>query len=523
MMYLVTADQMRIADRRTIEEFGLPGMVLMENAAQGSAAIIEDHLDGMIEGLDLAAFCGRGNNGGDGLAICRILANRGAMATAYLFCKGGDLKGDAASNLAAARACGVEVIEIPDDEAFAHFVGAMSGHEYYVDALLGTGLNSEVKGRYARAIELMNLSTQPVLAVDIPSGLNAGTGEVMGAAVQADNTATFGLVKLGLALEAGDYVGDLHLVDISIPPQVADELEVTAETLDEELASALLPMRPAGAHKGTHGHLLVVGGSWGLTGAVCLAAWGGLRAGAGLVTVGVPLEFVPIIEAKLTTAMSLPLNQTANRSLGKGALNGILEAASDKQALVLGPGLGRDSSTMKLVRELLENLSCPLVLDADGLFALGGGLAGIKPASRQLVLTPHPGEAARLLDSSSAGVQADRAAAARRLAKESGSVVVLKGACSVVAEPQGNIWVNQSGNQLLAAGGSGDVLAGLIGGLMAQGLPALEAACLGTYVHGLAADLATADYGRRGLSAEELPAYLPQAFDSLDYPEDGEL
>jgi hydroxyethylthiazole kinase-like uncharacterized protein yjeF len=520
---LVTADEMREADRRTIEEIGLPGMVLMENAAQGAVAVLEEDLGGMVEGLDLAAFCGRGNNGGDGLAMCRILANRGASATAYLFCKMRDVKGDAATNLTAARACGVEVIEIPDSEAFEHFKGAMSGHDYYLDALLGTGLNSEVKGRFADAIGLLNQSPQPVLAVDIPSGLNADTGCPMGKAVLADHTVTFGMVKQGLALEPGDYVGELHLVDISIPPKVAEELDAKAQTLDEDLASALMPLRPAGAHKGSHGHLLVVGGSFGLTGAPCLAAWGGMRAGAGLVTVGAPLEFVPIIEAKLTTAMTLPLNQTASRCLGKEALNEILEAALEKQAMVLGPGLGRNGSTMKLVRELVEKASCPLVLDADGLFAISGGMGPNQYASGQIVFTPHPGEASRILGMGIAEIQADRAKAARKLAKLLGGVVVLKGTCSVVAEPGGDIWVNLSGNQLLAAGGSGDVLAGIIAGLMAQGMEALAAACLGVHVHGLAADLATADFGRRGLTAEELPDYLPQAFDHLDRPEEMEF
>ncbi len=521
MMLLSTAKEMREADRRTIEELGLPGMVLMENAAQGAASVIEEAV-GQAAGLDLAAFCGRGNNGGDGLAILRILANRGAVCTAYLFCKETDLSGDAAANLAVAKACEVAVVEVPDDETFEDEQGFMAGHEFYVDALLGTGLNSPVRGRYASAIELMNHTGMPILSVDIPSGLSADTGAVLGTAVQADFTATFGLMKLGLALDSGDYAGEVHLVDISIPPVVVADLDIKARLLDEESVCEALPVRPMAGHKGSFGHLLIAGGSGGMTGAVCLAVWGGIRAGAGLVTACVPEEFVPIIEAKLTSAMSFPLPQTTARCLGREAAAPLLEFARDKDALVLGPGLGRDQGGLDLVRELAGGLKCPLVLDADGLNALAGRLDSIRFRPNQIVLTPHPGEAARLLGCTVPQVQNDRPSAARTLAGQTGAVVVLKGARTVIAEPQGRIWLNPTGNPLLASGGSGDVLAGLIGGLMAQGVPGLEAACCGVFVHGLAADLAMEDHGLRGMASEELPAYLTPAFASLERQDVGE-
>jgi hydroxyethylthiazole kinase-like uncharacterized protein yjeF len=527
-MLLVSAEQMREADRQTIEEVGVPGMVLMENAAQGAARVILDEVEDVAL-LDLAVFCGRGNNGGDGLAIARILANRGAGATAYLFAKKDDLSGDAATNLAIALACGVEVIEVPDDEAFVKHETAMAGHELYVDALLGTGLNSPVKGRYGAAIELINSLDRPVLAVDIPSGLSADTGQPLGLAVMADWTATFGLVKQGLMLEAGDYVGELTLVDISIPPQVVESLGAMAFMLEADLAASMLNQRPAEGHKGSFGHLLIVGGSLGKSGAPCLAAMGGQRAGAGLVTVALPQGLNQVAEVKLTAAMSQPLPETSEGALAAAALPVLLELAAGRDALVLGPGLGQQEESAELARGLAAKVKCPMLIDADGLNALVGHLENMRFASPDVVLTPHPGEAARLLGCTPAEVQQDRLAAARRLADLSGAVVVLKGARTVIALPTGQAWVNPTGNTLLASGGSGDVLAGLIGGLLAQGRDALSAACAGVFVHGLAADLASDDFGQRGLAAEELAEFLPEAFMALESedvwdgpePEDG--
>lgn len=518
-MLLVSAEQMREADRQTIEEIGVPGMVLMENAAQGAARVILDEVEDVAL-LDLAVFCGRGNNGGDGLAIARILANRGARATAYLFAKKKDLTGDAAANLAIALACGVEVIEVPGDKTFEKYEASMAGHELYVDALLGTGLNSPVRGRYAAAIELLNSLDRPVLAVDIPSGLSADTGQPLGLAVMADWTATFGLAKQGLLLEAGDYVGELTLVDISIPPQVVDSLGAMAFMLEADLAASMLNQRPAGAHKGSFGHLLVVGGSLGKSGAPCLAAMGGQRAGAGLITVALPQGLNLVAEQKLTAAMSQPLPETSEGSLAAAALPVLLDLSGQRDALVLGPGLGQHAESAEMARDLAAQAKCPLVIDADGLNALAGHLENIRFASPDVVLTPHPGEAARLLGCTPAQVQADRLAAARRLADLSGAVVVLKGARTVIALPTGQAWINPTGSTLLASGGSGDVLAGLIGGLLAQGCDALSAACAGVFVHGLASDLAAEDFGARGMAAEELAGYLPEAFMALEL-EDG--
>jgi len=520
-MYLATAAQMREADRRTIEEIGLPGIVLMENAAQGAARALLEAL-GSVRGLSVGAFCGRGNNGGDGLAILRILANQGAHARAYLFCREADLKGDAALNLAVAKACAVEVVEVLDEKGLAENHLSLADHEVYLDALLGTGLNSPVRGVYAKAIEFLNLLDRPVVAVDIPSGLSADTGRPLGLAVKADLTVTFGLVKLGLALEPGEYVGDLAWVDISIPPRAWEGLGLNSRLLDDRMIADLLPLRPAGGHKGSFGHLLVVGGSPGKSGAVCLAAQGGIKSGAGLVTAALPAGLNPVAEAKLTAAMSQPMPETAEGTLALNGLAVLLDLAAQRQAMVMGPGLSTQAESADLAREVAARVHAPLVVDADGLNALAGHLDEISLASPQAVLTPHPGEAARLLKVSVPDILADRAAAARGLARQAKAVIVLKGARTVIAAPDGELWVNPTGNPLLASGGSGDVLSGLIGGLLAQGLSAAKAACAGVYVHGLAADLAAKDFGRRGLAAEELLDYLPAAFKALECPEPGQ-
>ncbi|MBU1275780.1 MAG: NAD(P)H-hydrate dehydratase [Proteobacteria bacterium] len=514
-MILVTAEQMRACDQRTIQEIGLPGMVLMENAAQGAVRVLTDHI-GSLEGVGVAVLAGRGNNGGDGLAMARILANQDAQCDVYLLAQQDQLTGDAAANLKVALACGVRVVEAPDQARLEALSGEIARHEVFIDALLGTGLSKEVSGRYRAAIELLNQLEAPVMAVDIPSGLCADTGAPLGAAVMADLTATFGLVKQGLLLDGEQHCGELFLVDISIPPAVENELEVECHLLEAELVEALMNPRPQGAHKGSFGHLLVVGGSPGKSGAPCLAAMGGLRAGAGLVTAALPAGLGLVAEVKLTAAMSQPLAETAHGGLALEAAHTVLELMESRQALVLGPGLGREDASLELARLLWADCPGSLVVDADGLYALADVWGRVKTGAAQTVITPHPGEAARLLGISSAQVQADRLGAARRLAAQGGVVAVLKGARTVVAEPGGTAWINPTGGPLLASGGSGDVLAGVIGGLLAQGLGSLEAALVGSFVHGLAADLAAEEFGQRGLAAEELAGWLPAAFAALE-------
>jgi NAD(P)H-hydrate epimerase len=374
-----------------------------------------------------------------------------------------------------------------------------------VDALLGTGLNSPVAGLMAALIEKVNHLRPPVLAVDIPSGLSADTGEVMGVAVKAEVTATYGWPKIGQIVSPGrDYVGRLWQVDIGIPPSLAQKLKV-------ELAKAaemrrLLPPRPFTSHKGAYGHLAVLAGSEGKTGAAAMTADGGLRAGAGLVTLGIPASLNDILEVKLTEAMTLPLAEAPGvRALGVQALPAIREFLADKTAAALGPGLGTHAETLEVVRQLARDLTLPLVIDADGVNALAPDPVWLQGAPGPRILTPHPGEMARLTGLSVKEIQADRLQAAQEAAARYGVIIVLKGAQTVVADPEGRASINSTGNPALASGGTGDVLTGLIGGFLAQRLTPWDAARLGVYLHGLAADYLAGDL-ERGLIAGDLLA-----------------
>ena len=353
-------------------------------------------------------------------------------------------------------------------------------------------------------------------SVDIPSGINADTGKAMGAAVVADLTGTFGAAKLGQAVYPGlEHCGELEVIDISIPDNAPAWEEIGLFEVEPDDAAELWPEPGPQAHKGDSGHLLILAGAPGKTGAASLAAEGALRCGAGLVTVGCPTGVNPILEAKLTEAMTLPLAETEKGFLARAAIHDLGPALEAKSALAFGPGLGTDPETLEVLAWLLEKVPLPLVIDADGLNLLAQDLEMIKWAADSAVLTPHPGEMARLLQKTPAQVQADRIGAVRELVGKTGQVVVLKGARTVIGSPEGEIFINPTGNPGLASGGTGDVLAGIIGGLLAQGLSALEAALAGAFVHGLAGDILADEFQGRGFLAFEVAEAVPEAVAAL--------
>jgi len=514
-MFIANTIETRIADQLTIKEAGLPGIVLMENAAQGASRILTNTIRKTTK-LNLAAFCGQGNNGGDGLAICRILTTQGALCTAYLFCESKLIKDDALTNLKVAIAYGVKIVEIPNENTFNKYLDDMTNHNFYLDALLGTGLKAPVQGIYAKAINFLNNLDQPILAVDIPSGLNADTGISLGNTVRANLTTTFGLMKAGLILDPGEHVGELTLINIGISPAIIKKLKINRQLITANQALIHLNKRILGGHKGSFGHLLTIGGSIGFSGAACLMAMSGIRAGAGLVTLAIPEGLNQIAETKLTAVMTHPLPQTNDGTIAFKALPILLELEHKCSALAVGPGLKSTTETKILIRKLLAQISSPIIIDADGLNTLADKFLSTYIAAKEVIITPHHGEAARLLNCSITKIQADPISTAQYLAKTSNTIVVLKGARTVIASPVGKIWINPTGNQLLASGGSGDVLTGLIGGLLAQKLTAIEAALVGVYIHGLAAEQAKINFGPRGLAAEELLDYLPSAFAALE-------
>lgn len=511
-MKIATADQMKDLDRRAIQECGIPGIVLMENAGRGAAELLVRYFPQAHEGT-VAVLAGRGNNGGDGFVIARHLKNWGIRTKVYLFASVDDVGGDALTNLQIWLKMGGEFMEVPYKGNFTRIKKEVAKARLFVDAVFGTGLNAEVKGFFKEVISFINALPQPVVAVDIPSGLDATEGRVLGTAIRADLTATFGLAKIGQVLEPGArHVGRLEVVDIGIPRTFIEEADIRTHLLDPaELNLDLLTPRPLQAHKGDYGHLVVLAGSPGKTGAATMVCSGALRTGTGLVTLGIPAALNPILESKLTEAMTEPLPDAGTGYLSADALERIVQLVEGKTALALGPGISTQHQVQEILLDLIPQLSLPLVIDADGITALAAGPEILKQCMNPVILTPHPGEMARLMGLTTDKVQADRIGVATACAAAYDCIVVLKGYKTVIATPEEEVYINTTGNPGMASGGTGDVLTGMIGGLLAQGLPPLEAATWGTYLHGLAGDRAAQALGEIPLIAGDIIDHIPDA------------
>ncbi|MBN2125940.1 MAG: NAD(P)H-hydrate dehydratase [Deltaproteobacteria bacterium] len=514
-MRLVSASEMQEMDRLTIQELGIPGVVLMENAARGASRIFLEHF-APPPGARVLLLCGRGNNGGDGYVMARYLHQAGMEVGVIVLAQTDRITGDARVNLDIIRHLEIELREAPDAGSWQECRERLFRADYLIDGILGTGLNSPVRGFYREVIEEINAQDTSVTAIDIPSGLNADTGQAMGVAVKADLTVTFGLPKLGQVIFPGaEFVGRLARIDIGIPDAVSDRVPSRFHLTEPgDFVHRFLDESPD-IHKGARGHLLVLAGSTGKTGAAVLTALGALRAGAGLVTVGVPEGLNPILENKLTEAMTFPLPQTLEGTIALEAEEEIERLMEGKSALAIGPGLSTHRETAELVRRILEKCPLPAVVDADALNALSGHLDLLRRTAAPQVLTPHPGEMARLTGVTNAEVQADRSDAVLRFVSQYPCCLVLKGARTLIAEPDGRMHVNPTGNPALSSGGSGDVLTGLIGGLLARGWPRAEAAVAGVYMHGLAADHLAEKMGQAGVFAGELLHALPGLTASL--------
>jgi ADP-dependent NAD(P)H-hydrate dehydratase / NAD(P)H-hydrate epimerase len=514
-MRLVKASEMQELDRLTIEEIGIPGVVLMENAARGACRVFLAHFAPPSNSRVLI-LCGRGNNGGDGYVMARVLSQAGLEVAVLVLAEFSKISGDALVNLQILRRMGLEVQEVPSEAQWKKQRRLLKDCDFIIDGLLGTGLNSPVRGFYARVIEEVNRVDKPVTAIDIPSGLNADTGQAMGVAVQAELTITFGFPKIGqLVFPGAGLVGRLVRIDIGIPNAVAQRIPGRYRLIEAGDFRELLASEKPDIHKGNRGHLLVLAGSTGKTGAATLTSLGALRAGAGLVTLGIPKSLNPILENKLTEAMTFPLPETAESSLSLEAEKEIFKLLEGKTAVAIGPGLSTHPETSLLVRRIVARCPLPMVIDADGLNALSSDPAGMAKCRGRAVLTPHPGEMARLTGISNSEVQADRIGVAEAFVQKHGCCLVLKGARTVVAEPEGPIHINPTGNPALSSGGSGDVLTGLIAGFLARGWPLSKAAVAGVYLHGLAADRLSEDMGHSGILAGELLDVIPGLASSL--------
>ncbi|MFK5952196.1 MAG: NAD(P)H-hydrate dehydratase [Desulfobacterium sp.] len=516
-MYLVTAREMREMDRKTIEEFGLPGQLLMENAGRKALDMLFDHFPDMMS-KKIGILVGRGNNGGDGLVISRYLLQMGKKVTTFVLTSRDKIKGDALSNLILLETLcqkkkGDHLFFIPGNDTFKTFRSRICMHDLFVDGMLGTGLNTPVRGFFKEVITAVNATRCPILSLDIPSGLDADTGMPLGTCITATATATFGLAKAGLFLGQGrEFTGDLRVMDIGIPDYIATQPIPRLQVTEAPYIESLFPPRNTQNHKGSWGHVLIIAGSRGKSGAAILAANAAVAAGTGLVTLGIPQAINDIVETATLEAMTTPLDNGGKAYLTLAALDPLLKLSQDKSALALGPGLGTHEETQKLVTALVKESSLPLILDADALNCVAHDPSLLKQRKAPTILTPHPGEMARLTGLSTREIQADRLGVARQFAATYNVTLVLKGAGTLTALPDGTTFFCPTGNPGMASGGMGDVLTGIIAGLTAQGMTPSDAAQAGAFLHGACGDFLAQTKGPWGFKASDLITALPGIF-----------
>jgi hydroxyethylthiazole kinase-like uncharacterized protein yjeF len=499
-MYILTSSQMKSIDRRATDRFGIPSIVLMENAALAVADAISEH----YPDCDRAAiFCGTGANGGDGFAVARHLEQRGVVPLVFIVGDRQKISGDAATNLAICERLSLPLYDITDDDSLNEALVHAADADLIVDAIFGTGLDRAPSGLFAETITSIGELGLPIVAIDLPSGANASSAEAFDPCVQAVLTVTFAAPKLCHVFEpAAVFCGEVIVAEISIPHAAIEDEGITLALTTPADVRPYLASRLAATHKGTYGHVAIVAGSPGRSGAAVLAARGAIRTGAGLVSVVTDSETARLVNAGSVESMTFSGDNAA-------------EFIASKDAVLIGPGLADDDDSYQRVRELVASIALPLVIDASALNAFASHAAELNPHRRPRILTPHPGELARLLGRTATEINSNRIDAAREAARISNCVVVLKGFQSLIAEPDGHVNVNPTGNPGMATGGMGDVLGGMIAALLARGVDAFDAAITGVYLHGFAGDLLKEELGDTGLAALDLAEHIPAAIKRL--------
>ncbi len=477
-MKVLAPERMAEYDRYAIETWGIPGAVLMENAARSTYRLIKERF--LESWSRLAVVCGRGNNGGDGFVVARYALRDGFPVQVFLLCAISELKGDAALNMGLYRDLGGAIVEI-NESTVSLMDGELWNADIIIDAIFGTGLSRPVEGNEKEVIEAINRSGRQVVAIDIPSGIDGRTGMVMGVAVDARHTFTYGYPKLGQIFYPGaQYAGGLTVIGISLSPQAEEVLGGDGYTLDGDVIRRFLKKRSPWSHKGTFGHAVVIAGSPGKTGAAYMTSQAALRIGAGLVTLVVPRTLSAVMAAKLTEVMSYPVEDEGTGYVTLSAYDAVKEFVDDKDVVIMGPGLSQDQRTSELVRRLYGEVDKPFVVDADGINAFVGHLDMIRNTGGNAVFTPHPGELARLMGVNAGDINSDRIGWGRHFVETTGANLDLKGARTIIFSADGTMFINPTGNPGLAKGGSCDILTGYIGGALAQGYSMMEASILGT-------------------------------------------
>ncbi len=518
MELLATAEQMQGFDRAAIAEYAIPGLVLMENAGRGFVDVLEREI-GTLASRRVVILCGKGNNGGDGFVIARHIVNRGGEVSVGLLGKRGEVKGDARANLeiilkmAKQKRSAPAVREISSQAGFR----SLGAPDIIVDALFGTGFSGKISGVYAKAVEWANASGAIVASVDIASGVNATSGAVEGIGVRADFTATMGLAKVGQYIGAGrDHSGRVSVVDIGMPGTIVSPAREQAYRVVARDVKRVLPSRPVSAHKYSVGKVFVIAGSRSFTGAPYMCAQAAMRAGCGAVVMAVPASIRTVLARKLTEVILLSVDETPDGTIASAAEPALRERIAWADVVVIGPGMSRHEETDALLLKLIAEIDKPLVVDADGLNALATSPKILQRRKLAAILTPHAGELSRITKQEVRAIEGNRVDAARSAAKQLRSIVCLKGGPTVTASPPGNVFINSTGNAGMATIGSGDVLTGLVAGLEAQGMDALDAAMAGVYLHGLAGDLAATRYGQKSMMALDILEHISSSIRNIE-------
>jgi ADP-dependent NAD(P)H-hydrate dehydratase / NAD(P)H-hydrate epimerase len=511
-----TGEQMAEIDRRSIER-GKPGIELMRSAGKAVYEFMAEVYPDLSE-KKVIIVAGKGNNGGDGFHTAELLRLNGIHTETFLIGKRSEIRGQALTCLTDAEKTGMIVKEIESQEDLGLFIESLESADVIVDALFGNGLRGDITGLPATVIELINSSSAEIVAVDIPSGVNSNNGGVSESSVKADYTVTFGFMKAGMVLKPGRFFcGKILVADIGFPGEITDAAVPFANTLSWSEAAEIIPVRPYDAHKNTSGKVFILSGSVGMTGAPALCASAAMRSGAGLTWIGCPESLSDILSIKLTEVMNIPLPEVRKkRCLSLRALGIIREAVKKADALAVGPGLGTYYETSELVRRFLGGYKSKVILDADGINAFDGYRDELAKTPCDMILTPHVGELSRLIDKPASEILADPISAAKKAANEFGKIVLLKGPTTVITNPEGEVWLNPTGNQSLATAGAGDVLTGTITGLAAQGMNLFPAAVLGAFLNGLAGEMAAESFGSKGVMAGDVLEYLARAQTELE-------
>lgn len=513
-MYLVNSAEMKEIDRLTIEKYGIPALILMENAGINVVDALSREIGG-VHGRTVNVFCGGGNNGGDGFVIARHLLTEGAFVRIFFTGEYASLKEESKTNFDAAIKYGVPITNLKSADDIKKYEGAILDCDAVVDALIGTGLKQDITGFMAQLIVYINMMGKYTVAVDLPSGVDSDTGDIKGVGIYANLTVTFGLPKIGITLYPGlEYTGKLVVADINFPPALLSAPRTTV-LITKDLVTPMMPYRHPNANKGHFGPILIIGGSPGMTGAVVLAAKAALKAGAGVVTVAVSQSLAALVKSRSDEVIVAGLKENKEGFISEDAYSHIMELAGQAKIVVIGPGMGRDKGTQSLIKKLIKDIKKPMVIDADGLNALESDKTCLKNIDKDVILTPHIGEMSRLTGIKIEDIIKDKIGVLRSFISEYNVNVILKDGRSITADLDKNIYVNTTGNSGMATPGCGDVLSGIIAAFMGHSMLSAQAGIAANYTHGLAGDMLLTEMSGEGITAEDIINNVPRAIKAL--------